>query len=129
MQYPPPLFLYKKEITYVKEKKFSGVSFDSKLSFSSHIAQLKVDCTSLLNLMRTVSSNAWGADQYTLMEIYRALIESKLEYGCIIYSTASETLRRGINSIANEALRIATGAFKTTPNESVYSDQWTPAGI
>ena len=120
VQYPPPIFLHKKAIPYVTENKFLGVTFDSKLSFSSHIAQLKVDCTRILNLMRTVSSNSWGADQYILMKIYRALIKPKLEYGCIVYSTASETLMRGIDSIANEALRIATAVFRTTPNESLY---------
>ena len=120
MALSPTILPYNRPISYVNEMKFLGIVFDNKLTFASHIAKLKADCTKSLNLMRSVSSNRWGADQYTLMKIYRALIRTKLDYGCVIYSTASETLLKSLDSIANEALRIATAAFKTTPSESLY---------
>ena len=55
-----------------------------------------------------------GADQYTLMKIYRMLIRFKIDYGAAIYNSASKTTLNNMSVVANDALRIATGAFKST---------------
>ena len=58
VQLPPSLYFSVNKLYHtVKEKKIFGVTFDSKLSFISHIAQLNVDYTRTLNLMRTVFPN------------------------------------------------------------------------
>ena len=54
------------------------------------------------------------------MKIYRTYIRSKLDYGLPIYASASDTLLKSLNTIATEAIRIATGAFKSTPLETLY---------
>jgi len=39
-------------------------------------------CTKALNLLRVVSHTTWGADQQTLLHLYRSyMIRSKLDYG------------------------------------------------
>ena len=68
--------------------KFLGVIFDRKLSFIPHIKHLKDKCTKALNLLRVVVHTSWGADQETLLHLYRSLIRSKLDYGCIVYGSA-----------------------------------------
>jgi len=78
------LFLNGSSIPVVDEAKFLGVIFDNKLSFLPHIQQLKNKCTKALNLLRVLAHTAWGADQVTLLHLYRSLIRSKLDYGCVV---------------------------------------------
>jgi len=79
----------------VEETKFLGIIFDRKLSFLPHIRHLKDKCTKALNLLRVIVHTAWGADQQTLIHLYRSLtylltylIRSKLDYGCVVYLMA-----------------------------------------
>ena len=47
--------------------------------------------------------------------LYRAIVRSKFDYGCIVYGTASNTNLRQLNNIHNSGLRLALGAFCTSP--------------
>ena len=49
--------------------------------------------------MRSVSGSKWGADQETLLRIYRALIRSKIDYGCIVCGSASETALKHLDVV------------------------------
>ena len=70
----------------VKEYKYLGLIFDSKLSFIPHIKTLKTKCLKTLNILKVVVSNThWEADRTMLLHLYRALVRSKLDYGSIIY--------------------------------------------
>ena len=55
----------------------------------------------------------------TLKMLYQALIQSKLEYGNEIYESTSKTNSNTLNPIRNKALRIATGAFRSSPIDSL----------
>ena len=78
----PYLVLYDNPIPVKKETKFLGILLDSKLTFVPHIKGLKKKCVKALNLLRVVSSTDWGGDRIVLLHLYRALIRSKLDYGC-----------------------------------------------
>ncbi|XP_044755013.1 uncharacterized protein LOC123313966 [Coccinella septempunctata] len=98
------------------------MTFDYKLTWHEHIKQLKSDCIKRMNIMKVLANNTWGADEKTLLTIYRTLIRSKLDYGSIIYATASKTLLKSLNVVQNTALRIATGAFITSPSQSLCKE-------
>ena len=49
-----------------------------------------------------------------MLTIYRALIRSVLDYGCIAFDSMSETSKRKLDAIQHRALRIACGAFCST---------------
>ena len=49
-------------------------------------------------------------------------VRSKLDYGCIVYGTASNTNLRQLDSIHNAGLRLALGAFCTSPVSSMYTE-------
>ena len=66
--------------------KYLDLVFDSKLFWRAHIIKLKSNCNKVLNLIRSVSSTEWGADQKTLMMIYNSLIRCKIDYGRILYN-------------------------------------------
>ena len=102
--------------------KFLGLWWDSYLSFKKHISVLKTQCKEALNLIRVVAHLKWGGDRDTLLMLYRAIVRSKFDYGCIVYGTASNTNLRQLDSIHNSGLRLALGAFCTSPVSSLYTE-------
>lgn len=115
----PALKLENQELSYTNEIKFLGMIFDRTLTWRSHITYLKTSCSKVLNLMKTLANHDWGADTTTLLNIYKSMIRSRLDYGSTIYSTASKTQLERLNPIQNTAIRIATGAFRTSPSHSL----------
>ena len=82
------LKLYKVIIPVVPQAKFLGVIFDKKLNFKAHIDYLREKCQKSLNLLKVVSKLDWGTDTTVLLKLYRALVRSKLDYSCVVYSSA-----------------------------------------
>ena len=108
------------EIPVVDQYKFLGVIFDRKLSFIPHINYLKAKCHKALQLLRVVAHTDWGADKSTLLKLYKSLVRSKLDYGCFIYGSARKSYLRCLDSIHHLRLRLAFGALRTSPVESIY---------
>ena len=65
-------------IVQVKEVKFLGLIFDSKLTFKNHVQYLKSSFQKALDIiMRIVGHTDWGADRIVLLRLYRSLVRSK----------------------------------------------------
>lgn len=108
-------------LTIVSEHTFLGVIFDNKLSWKPHISYLVTSCKRALNLMKFLGRYNWGSDSAILLRIYQCLIRSRLDYGAIVYSTANKTTMNSINRIQHSAIRIALGAFITSPIQSLLT--------
>jgi ribonuclease HI len=109
-------------IKVLKETKFLGVILDDKLTFRPHIVHLRKKCERSLNILRVLSNTSWGADRVSLLRIYHCLIRSKLDYGSVVYGSASKSILKKLNTIHHSALRLCSGAFRTSPVESLYVD-------
>ena len=94
--------------------KFLGLTFDQHLSFNEHINNVVQKCNSAINLMKAVSGTSFGADKPTLLMLYKALVRSKIEYGCQAYKSATKTALKRLTGIQYTALRIALGALHGT---------------
>ena len=55
-----------------------------------------------------------------MLKLYRSLVRSKLDYGCFIYGSARKSYLRCLDSIHHLGLRLALGALRTSPVESLY---------
>ncbi|XP_076047430.1 uncharacterized protein LOC143028964 [Oratosquilla oratoria] len=117
---PPHIILGGIPIPYEQSTKFLGVIFDQNLTWNNHILNLRQSSLSALNILKTVSGRDWGADQPSLLRLYHALIRSRLDYACQIYSSASATSLRSLDTVHHQALRLCTGAYRTSPVESLY---------
>ena len=113
-------------IQFVKEAKFLGLIWDTKLTFEPHIKYLKARCQKSLNILKVLSRTEWGADQTTLLKIYRSFVRSKLDYGCIVYGSASKTALAKLDPVHNQGLRLSLGAFRSSPVESLYVEAHEP---
>ena len=122
----PELYLKGVKIPVKTEVKFLGLIFDKKLTFLPHIKYLKNKCLKALNLLKVVSRTDWGGDRKTLLHLYRSLIRSKLDYGSIVYGSARKTVLKMLDPIAHLGLRLALGAFKSSPVESLYTEAEEP---
>ena len=126
----PDVYLGKERINSVKEAKFLGMIFDQKLTFLPHIIMimyLKTSCQKSLNLLRVVGHTDWGADRTILLRLYRALVRSKLDYGCIVYGSARKSYIQKLDTIHHQGLRISLGAFRTSPVISLYVEAGEPS--
>ena len=106
------LTLYGSPIPVVQEYKYLGLIFDKKLSFIPHIKYLKAKCLKSLNILKVLSHTTWGADRTTLLQLYRSLIRSKLDYGSIVYGSARKSYLAMLDPIHHQGLRLALGAFR-----------------
>ena len=79
-----------------------------------------------LNILKVVSHFDWGADRTTLLRLYTSLCLSKLDYACQIYGSACRTLLEKLDVVHNMGLRICTGAYRTSPVDSIYVDSGMP---
>ncbi len=113
------LKLYSQSMERVTKFKYLGLWFDEKCIWRNHIDQIETKCKKVINLMRSVTGYEWGADKLSLMDIYRALIRSCLDYGCMVYGAAAKSILEKLDKIQFRALRISIGAVKTTPTNAL----------
>jgi hypothetical protein len=76
--------------------------------------------------MKIVSHKNWGGDTATLLKLYRTLIRSKLDYGCIVYGSARKSYLQMLDPIQTQALRLCMGAFRTSPVDSLQVEANEP---
>ena len=88
---------------------------------------LKNKSRKALNILRFVSSTNWGADSTVLLNLYRSLIRSKLDYGCIVYGSAHPSYIKLLDTVHHQGLRLSLGAFRTSPVESLYVEANEPS--
>ena len=96
------------------------------MSFIPHITSLRSRCTKLLDLIKVLSNTTWGADRKVLLHLNRALILSKLNYGCIVYGSARPSYIKRLDTVHNQGLRLCLGAFRTSPVQSLYVETKEP---
>lgn len=120
------LFLNGEPIPFRTSSKFLGLVFDNKLNWKEHISQLKIRCLKTINILKVLSHSCWGADPLSVLRVYRALIRSRLDYGSPVYSSARESILRKLDVIHNMGIRIAIGAFRTSPVLSLQAEAAEP---
>ena len=74
-----------------------------------------------------LSNTNWGGDRSVLLNLYRSLVRSKLDYGSIVYGSAQKSYLKCLDTIHHQGLRLALGAFRTSPVESLYAESNEPS--
>ncbi|KAL4132883.1 hypothetical protein QTP88_009960 [Uroleucon formosanum] len=75
----------------------------------------------LNSIIKILSHASWGADSMSLIKIFNAIIQSKINYGSILYRTAAKSTLKLIDTVNNSGLRLAIGAFRSSPILSIYN--------
>lgn len=95
------------------EHKFLGIILDTKLTFIPHLKYLKGKCLKAMKIIKILSHTTWGSDRKCLMNLYKSLVRSRLDYGAPIYQSATHSALRTLDSVHHLGIRLATGAFRT----------------
>lgn len=80
-----------------------------------------------MNILKILSHTTWGSDRKCLLNLYKSLVRSRLDYGAVVYHSAAPTALRMLDPIHHLGIRLATGAFRTSPVQSLYveSNEWS----
>ena len=117
----PPILINNVQIQYTKEHRLLGIILDGpKLTYGKHIDHLSETCVKRLDIMKKVSGTKWGAGKLSLTMIYNAMIKSKMLYCCELFRNASNTNVKKLEIIQNTAMRLITGAMRTSPINALY---------
>ena len=69
--------------------------------------------------MRKLAGTEWGANEKVLKSVYQGNVRPYLEYRSSSWMTAAKTHHQTLDKVQNQALRIITGAMKSTPIQSM----------
>ena len=69
--------------------------------------------------MKKICGTGWGADQNVLKKLYIGNVRPVMEYGMAATSAASKSNTVKLTRIQNQAMRMMTGAMRTTPITSL----------
>ena len=58
-----------------------------------------------LNILKVIGNTEWGADRKVMLRLYRSLVRSKLDYGCIVYWAARKSYLQMLDPIHNQGLK------------------------
>ena len=62
----------------------------------------------------------WGGDTNILLQLSGSMIRSKLDYACQVFGSAKPSYLKMLNTIHNQGLHLATGAFRTSAETSLH---------
>ena len=78
-----------------------------------HLKDLENRCIKALEVFKVLSHTICGADRKHLLQLYKALVLPKLNYGCEVYCSAAKAKLEIFNSLHHAGSRYATGVFKS----------------
>jgi len=123
----PEIYINRKLIPVSENIKYLGIILDKKLTFKAHIQYLRDKCLKTLNILKVLSNSSWGADRSSMLTIYRSIIRSRLDYGAVVYGATRFSILKKLDPIHHQALRLCSGAFRTSPVNSLYADCHEPS--
>jgi ribonuclease HI len=99
--------------------RYLGVIFDRKLLWNGHVRLIQQKCAKRINFLRSMAGVSWGAHPDTMIVLYKGLIRSVLEYGCVAFDRASKNHILKLERIQYRCLRIALGLMQSTHVQTV----------
>ena len=119
----PQVFLRDKLVPLENKPKLLGVVFDSLHKFCHHVQSSINKTKPKINILKNLAGTDWGQDKKTLVNTYKSIGRSVLEYGCPIWSPIiSPTHWQNLQTIQNQALRIATGCLKMSHQDHLHQE-------
>ncbi|GFW54290.1 uncharacterized protein LOC103524116 [Trichonephila clavipes] len=98
---------------------YLGISRDSRLTWTKHIAKVVENATSRLSLLKRIAGVKWGSSQSVLTSTFTSYIRPVIDYGSELLVTASDSTLSKLDIVQNKALRFITGAATSTPIASM----------
>ena len=101
--------------------KILGVIFSNRLALTEHYIKTKNSIQKSINLIKIFTNSQGGAHPSTLLNIYKSIIKSKIEYAYII-TDENQTIKKICQTMKNSGIRRCLGLAKTTPIPALLSE-------
>ena len=111
----PNLYIYGQPMPYTDTVKYLGIIFDSRLNLNTMMKYVKAKAVKRISILKCLAGKGCGADRSVLLRIYKSMIRPILEYGCQIFDGPGNKAVESIETVQNDCIRIATGAYRTSP--------------
>ncbi|GFS87394.1 RNase H domain-containing protein [Trichonephila clavipes] len=105
---------------------YLGVILDPELRFSKHIEQTANKALGKLNILRKLCGTSWSSRPQTLKSTFCTVIRPVLEYATPIWTPASISVKRKLDSVQHRAAKIIIGAVSSTNNEKAEQECGLP---
>jgi hypothetical protein len=120
--YFPELVFKGQSLNYVDNHRFLGIEFDRKLSWKLYINEIKNRAYKRLNLIKMLAHCKYGSDRKFLLRMHNIFILSIFDYCSFIYSSASKSILKTLDTIHHQGIKISIGAFRTSPSISILTE-------
>ncbi|XP_062715142.1 uncharacterized protein LOC134291426 [Aedes albopictus] len=102
-----------------------GVTLDRTLTFKPHCQKMKESCESRLRILKMIGAKLPRGNRTTLLQVGSALVTAKLTYGIGLVSRGGTASLEVLAPAYNKMIRFASGAFVTSPINSVMAEAGT----
>ena len=101
--------------------RYLGFFFDTKLSWGHHVEVMCNRARASLKALQLLGNSVRGLDHGSWRLAYNAICLPVLMYGCQLWFTGKQvTLVKKLQTVQNDAVKIMTGTFRTTPREPLH---------
>ena len=81
--------------------KFSGITFDNRMTFIKHFEEISECCNQKFHCLRILVNEKWGPSPTTILQIYKQCVRPIFEYGIVSIITVSESVIDKIQRVQN----------------------------
>jgi hypothetical protein len=110
IQPPRPVALFGEPIVWVDTAPYLGVTLDKRLTWSTHIDQVRKKASQRLGVLGPLLNRRSGLSIRNGVLLFRQLIRPIMDYACPIWKSAARSHIRKLQVLQSKCLRIATGA-------------------
>ena len=101
--------------------RYLGFYFDTHLNWSHHVDTVCNRARASLKALQLLGNSVRGLDQASWRLAFNAICLPVLTYGCQLWYTGKQvTLVKKLQVVQNDAVRIISGTFRTTPREPLH---------
>jgi len=79
------MYLNNRRLEVVKEIKYLGIYFDSRLTFDNHVRYIAENSTKLIHMLGRSAKLHWGLGHKSLKTIYKGALLPLLTYGARVW--------------------------------------------
>jgi len=107
--------------------KILGITITNKYKWDAHIEKLVIQLAKRLNIIKCLCSTSFNCHIKTILDVINSIIMSKIDFGLFLYGRAPKSKINKIKTIYHSAVRMALGAFRSSPiNNLLYESNIKP---
>jgi hypothetical protein len=126
IQPPLPVALFSEPIVWVDTAPYLGVTLDKRLTWSTHIDQVRNKASQRLGVLGPLLNRRSDLSIRNGVLLFRQLIRLMMDYACPTWRSAARCHIRELQVLQSNCLRIATGAPWYMSSRQIHEDLGVP---